>query len=242
MSLNAKHKTTAAKSMSPEKVKSKTKTLNSSKIETIKHNPPTGQSCMKSGIAIPKMRKKMEFSVVVSFKASVRALQILGRARLIDVLGTRWALIHATGLNILRQLHPRRLDDEYIENNINWSAVLDLSATGLLKLPGISHYADAWASEAARWPETFKSFASWHGFLGTPEQILIDECIQDGRLAARTAKNMLMCSYQLHSELMDSRSASEFNAALRSAGCSFKPITNQFFHELIGQLDKAHAV
>ena len=176
-----------------------------------------------------------------TFKASVRALQILGRARLDDVIGTRWALLHAAGLNVLRQLHPRRIDDEYIENNINWSAVLDLSATGLRKLHGISHYADAWAEEAARRPESFRSFSSWHGFLGTPEQILIDDYIRDGKLAVRTAKNMLMCSYQLHSELMDSRSASEFNAALRSAGCSFKPLTNQFFHELIGQLDKAHA-
>lgn len=179
--------------------------------------------------------------MIDTFKASVRALQILGRARLDDVLGTRWALLHAAGLNVLRQLHPRLLDDEYIENNINWSAVLDLSATGLRKLPQMSHYADAWAEEAARHPESFRTFTSWYGFLGTAEQLLIDDCIRDGSLSVRTAKNKLLSSYQLHCELMECSSAAEFNAALRAAGCSFKPLTKQFYIELLGKLDKSQA-
>lgn len=179
--------------------------------------------------------------MTATFKASVRALQILGRARLDNVIGTRWALLHTAGLNVLRQLHPRCLNDELIDKDINWSAVLDLSATGLRKLPEIALYADAWAEEAARRPESFKSFASWCGFLGTPEQLILDDLIRNGILSVRTSKNTTMCSYQLHFELMDCTCAAEFNAALSAAGCSFKPLTNQFYHELIGRLENFNA-
>lgn len=176
-----------------------------------------------------------------TFRASVRAVQILGRARLDDAIGTRWALLHSAGLNILRQMHPRHLADEFIENKINWSAVLDLSATGLRKLPQIALHADAWAEEAARHPDTFNKFASWCGFLGTTEHLLLDEMIRNDTLAVRTSRNTLLCSYQLHCELMDSTSAAAFNATLRAAGCSFKPLTQQLFLELLGKLDKVNA-
>lgn len=176
-----------------------------------------------------------------TFRATVRALQILERARLDDAIGTRWALLHAAGLNVLRQLHPRHIADEFIDKQINWSAVLDLSAEGLRKLPQIALHADTWAQEAARDPETFKHFSSWYGFLGTREQLLLDQQIRKGTLDIRTATNTQMCSYQLHCELMDSESAAAFNASLRAAGCSFKPITQQFFLELLGELQKTHA-
>ncbi|MEY3901408.1 MAG: hypothetical protein RL189_714 [Pseudomonadota bacterium] len=175
------------------------------------------------------------------FRASVRALQILGRARLDDALGTRWALLHSAGLNMLRQHHPRHLADEWIEERINWSAVLDLSATGLRKLPLIALHADTWAAEAARQTETFQNFRSWYGFIGTPEHLLLDEHIHTGALAIRTANNSLLTSYQLHCELMESDTAAAFNAALRAAGCSFKPITQQFFTELLGEFQKYNA-
>lgn len=175
------------------------------------------------------------------FRASVRALQILEKARLDDAIGTRWALLHAAGLNVLRQLHPRHISDELIENKINWSAVLDLSASGLRKLPQIALHADTWAGEAARQPDTFSNFTSWYGFLGTPENLFLDEQIRNGLLSVRTHNNSLMCSYQLHCELMDSESAAAFNASLRAGGCSFKPITQQFFLELLGEMQKHNA-
>lgn len=174
-----------------------------------------------------------------TFKACVRALQILEKARLDDAIGTRWALLHAAGLNVLRQHHPRLLSDEHIENKINWSAVLDLSGTGLRKLPQIALHADTWAAEAARNPETFLHFSSWYGFLGTSTQRVLDEHIRSGRLTIRTPRNSILCSYQLHCDLMDNESAAAFNAHLRAAGCSFTPISQQFFLELLGELDES---
>lgn len=176
-----------------------------------------------------------------TFRASVRALQILGRARLDDAIGTRWALLCTAGLNVLRQLHPRDISDELIENKINWSAVLDLSATGLHKLNEIHLHADSWADEAARNPEVFNAFQSWYGFLGTAEQLLLDEHIRNGQLAVRSSRNSTLCSYQLHCELMECESSAAFNASLRAAGCSFKPLSQQFFLELQGQLTKFNA-
>lgn len=175
------------------------------------------------------------------FRASVRALQILGRARIDDAIGTRWALLHTAGLNTLRQLYPRHPADELIEDKINWSAVLDLSASGLHRLPLVALHADTWAAEAARFPEALKNFSSWYGFLGTREHLLLDEHIHNGSLAIRTANNSLMSAYQLHCELMESESAAAFNAALRTAGCSFQPITQQFFLELLGEFQKYNA-
>jgi hypothetical protein len=166
------------------------------------------------------------------FRATVRALQILDRSRLDDALGTRWALLRVAGLNQIRQLHPRLLIDDLIVDKINWSAVLDASASGLKMLPQISRHADAWADEAARKPETFNAFSSWHGFLGTTEQEFIDKHIRDESLAIRNARNIPLCAYQIYSELMESESAAQFNASLRLAGCSFKPLDQTFFKSL----------
>ncbi|NBO38426.1 hypothetical protein EBU99_07560 [bacterium] len=175
------------------------------------------------------------------YRAAVRALQILERARLDDALGTRWALLHAAGLNILRQQHPRLIGEDLIQDNINWSAVLDISAKGLCKIPQIALHADTWAFEAARERSTFDAFSSWYGFLGTPEHLALDEYIRSGELQIRTPRNVFMCSYQLHCELMDCETAAAFNATLRAAGCSFKPISQQFFLALLGELENRSA-
>lgn len=165
-------------------------------------------------------------------RAAVRALQILNRARLDDALGTRWALLWVAGLNHIRHLHPRSDGLELILDRVNWSAVLDASAAGLAKLPEIARHADTWAEEAAKKQELFEAFSSWHGFLGTPEQIALDERIRDGSLVIRTAREKVLCAYQIYAELMESESAAAFNASLRAAGCSFKPLSQALFNQL----------
>lgn len=166
-------------------------------------------------------------------RAAVRALQILNRARLDDALGTRWALLAVAGLNQIRQMHPRLVGSDLIVDRINWSAVLDASARGLEKYSEIARHADAWAEDAARNPETFNAFSSWYGFLGTPEQIFIDEEIRNGTLAIRNERNAQLCAYQIYSALMEHDSAASFNAALRVAGFSFKPLSQSFFMDFI---------
>lgn len=166
-------------------------------------------------------------------RGAVRALQILNRARLDDALGTRWALLAVAGLNHIRQIHPRMLGSDLIVDRVNWSAVLDTSARGLEKYPQIARHADAWAEDAAKNQETFNAFSSWYGFLGTPEQMFIDEQIRNGTLAIRNDRNMPLCAYQIYTALMEHESAAAFNAGMRVAGCSFKPLSQNFFTDFM---------
>lgn len=167
-----------------------------------------------------------------ALQAMVRAVQILNRAQLDDALGTRWALLMVAGLNDLRRRFPRQSEDEFIVGDINWSAVLDLSATGLTRIAESINHANCWLEEAGQNPDALTAFPSWYGFIGTEEQRLIDQGIQDGIYSIRSAKNKTMCAYQIYQDVMESESAAHFNASLRAAGYSFKPLTQSTFENL----------
>lgn len=168
-----------------------------------------------------------------ALQAMVRAVQILNRAQLDDALGTRWALLMVAGLNDLRKSYPRCLKDELIMTEINWSAVLDVSATGLGHISEILNHANTWLEEASRNPETLAAFPSWYGFIGTDEQRMLDHSIRDGTLSIRFGRNKSLCAYQIYQEIMESESAAHFNASLRAAGYSFKPLTQAAFEYLL---------
>jgi hypothetical protein len=172
-----------------------------------------------------------------ALQAMVRAVQILNRAQLDDALGTRWALLMVAGLNELRKSYPRHPGDELIISDINWSAVLGVSGFGLEQIAEISNHANAWLEEAGRYGEILDAFPSWYGFIGTNEQKLIDQAIRHGQLSIRYGRNKSLCAYQIYQDIMESDSAAAFNAALRSAGYSFKPLTQAAFEELLFALN-----
>lgn len=166
-------------------------------------------------------------------QAMVRAVQILNRAQLDDALGTRWALLMVSGLNELRKSYPSTPDDELVLSEINWSAVLGVSATGLAHIAEASNHANTWLEDAGKSVDTFNAFRSWYGFIGTNEQKLIDRGIRSGLISIKYGRNQSMCAYQIYQELMESASAAHFNAALRASGYSFRPLTQTVFEELI---------
>ena len=168
-----------------------------------------------------------------ALQAMVRAVQILNRAQLDDALGTRWALLMVAGLNDLRKIFPRNPRDELIVGDINWSSVLDVSESGLTQISEVSNHAHVWLEEAGRHVDTINAFPSWYGFIGTIEQRHIDHAIRSGLLSINYGRNKMLCAYQIYQELMESESAAAFNAALRAAGCSFRPLTQASFDELL---------
>lgn len=168
-----------------------------------------------------------------ALQTMVRAVQILNRAQLDDALGTRWALLMVAGLNDLRKSNPRNQNDELIIAEINWSAVLGTSATGLSQISEISNHANSWLEEAGKHRESLEAFPSWYGFIGTAEQKFIDQAIRSGLLSIRYGRNKTLCAYQIYQELMESESAAAFNATLRAAGYSFRPLTQNSFEELL---------